>query len=188
NVTKKLAHDLFHNHRQASDEEIKEQLKEILENNDEYKENLQKLNEKDVSFNKFWSNKLYSEAYNDLYNSCDPDDPNSDIFLSLIIKYIFVSNEERTQANAIWTQAVLETIFDKEYLSPKINRNVIDMWIQKLLNPEDNENDTIIQKGPASFCASSPAISEAAIQENYELFSGDDNENDCSSDSNYEED
>ncbi|CAG8771965.1 17616_t:CDS:1, partial [Racocetra fulgida] len=45
----------------ASDEEIKEQLKEILENNDKCKENLQKLNEKDVLFNKFWSNKLYLE-------------------------------------------------------------------------------------------------------------------------------
>ncbi|CAG8820991.1 27207_t:CDS:2, partial [Racocetra persica] len=100
NATKKLAHDLFHNHKLASNKEIKEQLKKILENNDEYKKNLQKLNEKSVSFNKFWSDKLYSE-------------------------------------------------------------------------------DTVLQKGPASSSASSPTISEAAIQENYdELSSGDNNEND----------
>ncbi|CAG8698321.1 2250_t:CDS:1, partial [Dentiscutata heterogama] len=83
------------------------------------------------------------KAYNDLYNPCDPDDPNSETFLSLIIKYVFVSDDECTQANAVWTQAVLETIFDEEYLSPKIDADYVDTWIQKLSNNEkekDNEN------------------------------------------------
>ena len=69
------------------------------------------------------------KAYNDLYNPCDLDDLNSETFLSLIIKYVFVSDDECTQANAVWTQAVLETIFDEEYLSPKIDADYVDTWI-----------------------------------------------------------
>ena len=87
------------------------------------------------------------KVYNDLYNPCDPDDLNSEIFLSLIIKYVFVSDDERTQANAVWTQAVLETIFDEEYLFPKIDTNYVNTWIQKLSNNEkekDNENVCIL--------------------------------------------
>ncbi|KAF0515420.1 chad domain-containing protein: PROVISIONAL [Gigaspora margarita] len=121
------------------------------------------------------------KAYKDLYNSSDLDNPNSDTFLLLIIKYVFVFNKECTQANAIWTQAVLETIFDEEYLLPKIDADVINMWIQKL-NVEGNEDNTVLQKSSASFSA----ISEAAIQKNYEVSSGDGSENDCRSDSNYE--
>jgi hypothetical protein len=65
----------------------------------------------------------------------------------LPIKYVFVSDDERTQANAVWTQAVLETIFDEEYLSPKIDADYVDTWIQKLSNNEkekDNENVCIL--------------------------------------------
>ncbi|KAF0458255.1 chad domain-containing protein: PROVISIONAL [Gigaspora margarita] len=264
NAAKKLAHELFHSHVQISDERIKEQLKEMLESDEECAEQLQKLNDKGVPFNTFWNDKLYSKvvsssnfthmsvaektcnfknkyyefhnnvflklqgnlakksyyirrvkeglwstfginrvkpfsekntkeqmrewkknskkAYKDLYNPSDPDNPNSDTFLLLIIKYVFVSDEERTQANTIWTQAVLETIFDKEYFSPKIDADVVDMWIQKL-NIEGNEDNTVLQKSSASFSA----ISEAAIQENYEVSSSNGGENDRSSDSNYEE-
>ncbi|CAG8726843.1 16345_t:CDS:2, partial [Racocetra persica] len=86
----------------------------MLESDEEYTEQLQKLNDKGVSFNSFWNAKLYSE-------------------------YIFVSDKEHTQANAIWTQAVLETIFDEKYLSPKIDTDFVDIWIQKL-NAKNNEN------------------------------------------------
>ncbi|CAG8725939.1 11151_t:CDS:1, partial [Racocetra persica] len=49
--------------------------------------------------------------------------------------------------------------------------------------------DAVLQKGPASSRTSSLTISKVAIQENYnELSSSDDNKNDHSSDSNYEED
>src|ERR1700752_4179699 len=81
--------------------------------------------------------KNYKKAYNDLYNPCDLDNPNSEIFLSLIIKYVFVSNDECTNANAVWIQAVLETIFDEDYISPKIDADYVDMWIQKLSNNEN---------------------------------------------------
>ena len=57
-----MASDLFHNHEQISDEQIKERLKALLENNKKYSEKLQKLKDKGVSFNKFWSKKLYSEV------------------------------------------------------------------------------------------------------------------------------
>ncbi|CAG8829400.1 13699_t:CDS:2, partial [Racocetra persica] len=87
------------------------------------------------------------QTYKDLYNPSNSDNSNSEIFLSLIIKYVFVSNKEYTQANAIWIQA-----------------------IQKL-NAEDNEDNTVLQKGSASSSASFLAISEAAVQENYDELS-----------------
>ncbi|KAF0476722.1 chad domain-containing protein: PROVISIONAL [Gigaspora margarita] len=211
---------------QISDKRIKEQLKKILESDEECAEQLQKLNDKGVLFNTFWNDKLYSKvvsssnfthmsviektcnfknkyyefhnniflklwgekdtkeqmrewkknskkAYKDLYNPSDLDNPNFATFFSLIIKAPLApfaallgsidSIANTALANAIWTQAVLETIFDEEYLSPKIDADVINVSTSFL------------------------AISEAAIQENYEVSSGDGGENDYSSDSNYEE-
>jgi hypothetical protein len=75
-------------------------------------------------------------AYDDLYSAVDPDDANSDIYISLIIKNVFVSNEEQTDKNAIWTQAILEMIFDEEYLSTKIDSDSIDAWYMKLASNE----------------------------------------------------
>ena len=57
-------------------------------------------------------------AYDDLYSAVDPDDANSDIYISLIIKNVFVSNEEQTDKNAIWTQAILEIIHETEIKPP----------------------------------------------------------------------
>jgi len=75
-------------------------------------------------------------AYDDLYSAVDPDDANSDFYISLIIKNVFVSNEEQTDKNAIWTQAILEMIFDEEYLSTKIDSDSIDAWYMKLASNE----------------------------------------------------
>ncbi|CAG8489902.1 16744_t:CDS:2 [Dentiscutata heterogama] len=111
----------------------------------------------------------------------DPDDLNFETFFSLIIKYVFVSDDEHTQANAVWTQAILETIFDKDYVSPKIDIDYVDMWIQKLTN-----NENIYKLSPAM----SKAKSLNVIQENYNelsLNSANNNENNHNSDSNYEE-
>ena len=47
---------------QISDEQMKERLKKLMENDKECAENLQKLNNKGVSFNKLWNDKLYSEV------------------------------------------------------------------------------------------------------------------------------
>src|ERR1043165_5717474 len=70
------------------------------------------------------------KAYKDLYNPNDPTNPNSDTFLASIVQYVFVSEDEQTHMNAIWTQAILEIIFDEHYLSAKIDSEVIDMWFQ----------------------------------------------------------
>ncbi|CAG8841228.1 9825_t:CDS:1, partial [Racocetra persica] len=74
------------------------------------------------------------KAYEDLYNPNNLTNPNSNTFLALIIQYIFVSKDEQTYINAIWTQAILKIIFDKHYLFAKIDFEVIDIWFQKLLN------------------------------------------------------
>ena len=72
------------------------------------------------------------KAYDDLYLPIDPNDQDSEIILSLIVKGVFVSEEERTQNNATWTQSILEIIFDSNYLSPKIESDSIDRWYEKL--------------------------------------------------------
>lgn len=72
------------------------------------------------------------KAYDDLYSAMEPDNPESEICITLIIKNVFVSDEEQTDKNAIWTQAILEMIFDEEYLSTKIDSDSIDSWYAKL--------------------------------------------------------
>lgn len=72
------------------------------------------------------------KAYNDLYTPIDPNDSNSEMFISMIIKNVFVSTEEQTDKNAVWTQAILEMIFDEEHLSTKIDSDTVDTWYSKL--------------------------------------------------------
>jgi len=72
------------------------------------------------------------KVYEDLYMPSDPDDPSSDTYIALIIKSVFTSEKERTQANAIWTQSVLEGIFDQENHSSKIDSETIDSWTENL--------------------------------------------------------
>jgi hypothetical protein len=73
------------------------------------------------------------KAYEDLYNSINPEIETSDTYLESIIKKVFVSDKEQTQKNAIWCQAILEIIFDEKCLSSKIETNTIDQWYTKLL-------------------------------------------------------
>ena len=81
---------------------------------------------------KSWkSRKTIKQAHDDLYKPSDPNDTNSDTYITLIIKSVF-SQKECTTANCIWTQAVLETIFDENYLSPKIDADIINQWTQRL--------------------------------------------------------
>ena len=75
----------------------------------------------------------------ELYNPSDPDDPNSDTFLMLIIKSVFVAEEECTYINTVWTQVVLEVIFDENHLLSKIESDTVDSWLQKLTNIEEPE-------------------------------------------------
>ncbi|CAG8460086.1 13022_t:CDS:2, partial [Cetraspora pellucida] len=98
-----ICFQLFHSHIQISDERMKKQLKKMLENDEEYAEQLQKLNNKEELWSIFGINrvKLFSkkytkeqirewkknskQVYKDLYNPSDLDNSNSNIFLSLII-------------------------------------------------------------------------------------------------------
>jgi len=78
---------------------------------------------------KAWkTSKEVKAVYGDLYRPSVPDDPSSDLYIALIIKSVFPSEKELTQKNAMWAQAVLESIFDVRYLSTKIDNNVIESW------------------------------------------------------------
>jgi len=78
---------------------------------------------------KAWkTSKEVKAVYGDLYRPSVPDDPSSDLYIALIIKSVFPSEKELTQKNAMWAQAVLESIFDVRYLSTKIDNDVIESW------------------------------------------------------------
>ncbi|CAG8553139.1 13116_t:CDS:2, partial [Racocetra persica] len=129
---KQLSSELFYEHKQISDEEVKKQLKDKLKNDKDCAEQLQYLKEKRFLFDKLWNKKFYSDVsiedskkvYEELYNPSDPNNPNSDTFLALIIKYAFISEDEHTYANTIWTQTVLELIFNENYLLAKLDSDI----------------------------------------------------------------
>ena len=78
---------------------------------------------------KAWkTSKKVKAVYGDLYRPSVPDDSSSDLYIALIIKSVFPSEKELTQKNAVWAQAVLESIFDVRYLSTKIDNDVIESW------------------------------------------------------------
>jgi len=78
---------------------------------------------------KAWkTSKEVKAVYGDLYRPSVPDDPSLDLYIALIIKSVFPSEKELTQKNAVWAQAVLESIFDVRYLSTKIDNDVIESW------------------------------------------------------------
>ncbi|CAI2201196.1 10149_t:CDS:1, partial [Funneliformis geosporum] len=58
---KQLSHKLFHNHETVLDEEMKEILKEILENDKSCNVKLKELEKKDVSYDRLWNKALYSD-------------------------------------------------------------------------------------------------------------------------------
>lgn len=66
-------------------------------------------------------------VHDDLYKPSDPDDESSDTFFTLIFKTVF-AEKELTTDNVIWTQSVLESIFDVEHLSTKVDSDIIDVW------------------------------------------------------------
>jgi len=79
-----------------------------------------------------WKNSEDTKSvYDDLYKLSVPDDESSDTYLTLIIKFAF-SEKKLTQKNAIWGQAVIESIFDVEHLSSKIDTDVVDAWVDAI--------------------------------------------------------
>lgn len=77
-------------------------------------------------------------VHDELYNSSVPDDPSSDTFITIIIKSVF-TNKELTRKNAVWVQAVLETIFDVEHTSSKMETEVIDAWVNAILESHEEQ-------------------------------------------------
>ena len=67
-----------------------------------------------------------------------PDDSRSDTLLTVIIKAVF-SDKELTNENAKWAQSVVETIFDTNHLSLKIDADIIESWTETLT---DTATDT----------------------------------------------
>ncbi|RIA80694.1 hypothetical protein C1645_838252 [Glomus cerebriforme] len=177
---KELVYEIFHEHKQPSDQTMKDRPKEKLENDEYCASRLQKMHKKGVSFDFLWKDKLYSlmltanrskrgyyirkikkslwstfginclkpfeyiwnklkikewkqskttrQAHHDLYSRSDPEDDNSDTYITLIIKSVFTADKEHTDANAMWTQVVLESIFDKNHFSMKIDSEVVETW------------------------------------------------------------
>ena len=64
-------------------------------------------------------------VHDDLYKPSDSDDSSSDTFFTLIIMSVF-SEKELTIDNVIWAQAVLESIFNIDHLSMKIDSDIVD--------------------------------------------------------------
>ena len=86
---------------------------------------------------KDWKNNAnVQKVHEELYSPIDPDDPSSDTYTATIIKCTFTSESERTTANAIWAQSVLEAIFDKTHLSTKIDMEVVDQWTEVLTDTD----------------------------------------------------
>ena len=65
------------------------------------------------------------QVYNDLYKPINPNNPGSDTYVAVIIRSVF-AEKECTMLNTTWTQAVLESIFDTEHLSMKIDNEIIE--------------------------------------------------------------
>ncbi|RIA87491.1 hypothetical protein C1645_827711 [Glomus cerebriforme] len=113
---KELAYEIFHKHKQPSDQTIKDHLKEKLENDEYCTSRLQKMHEKGVSFDLLWEDKLYL-----LMLTANRSKRG---YYIRKIKESLWSTFEHTDANAMWIQAVLESIFDKNHLSTKINSEI----------------------------------------------------------------
>jgi hypothetical protein len=64
-----LAHELFHEHRHITDEQMKERLKAKLESDPYCAAQLKKSEDMGLSYDKLWDTKLYSAVSNILYNT-----------------------------------------------------------------------------------------------------------------------
>ena len=75
------------------------------------------------------------QVHEDLYNLSDPNDPSSEQYIALIVKSVF-AEKDRTHANAIWVQSVLEIIFDKRHLTTKIETDAVESQTEAITDTE----------------------------------------------------
>ena len=87
-------------------------------------------------------NEDVQKVHNDLYAPSNPSDPSSDTYIALIIKSIFTENE-RTNANVIWTQSVLEVIFDQNHISTKIDADIVETWTKTFIDEADEADESV---------------------------------------------
>ena len=59
-MVRKLANDLFYEHQNLSDMELKDHLKQKMDDDEYCANKLQRMYDSGVSFDKFWDEKLYS--------------------------------------------------------------------------------------------------------------------------------
>jgi hypothetical protein len=78
------------------------------------------------------------KVHEDLYSPSNPDDPSSDMYVAVIIKSVF-TEKEQMQENVIWAMSVLETIFDENHLSTKIDADVIESWKESVLKNKEQK-------------------------------------------------
>ncbi|CAG8803791.1 552_t:CDS:2, partial [Racocetra persica] len=161
---RQLLSELFHEHKQISDEKIKKQLKDKLKNDKDCAEQLQYLKEKKFSFDKLWNENFYSDilsanhvkkgyyvrqikeglwedskkVYEELYNPSDPNNPNSDTFLALIIKYAFISEDELGSLDSIDVDNHYENLPDSDSESHLSNNSIED-------NDSNNNYDPVFK-------------------------------------------
>ena len=79
------------------------------------------------------------QVYNDLYKPIDPNDPSFDTYVAVIVRSVF-AEKECMMLNATWTQAVLESIFDMEHLSTKIDNEIVEKWMERLSKNDSSSN------------------------------------------------
>ncbi|CAG8626635.1 12372_t:CDS:2 [Funneliformis caledonium] len=123
-------YQLFHEHKQLTDDKLKVHLKAKLDGDEYCTNQLQKLKDNDINYNDLWDEKLYSAllkanrikkgdnwfkkqikdwktskevkaVYDDLYCPSNPNDLSSDTYIVLIIKSAFVSDKELMRENAV---------------------------------------------------------------------------------------
>ena len=63
------------------------------------------------------------------------------MYVAKIIKETFTKNE-RTELNTLWIQAVLKIIFDSNYLSPKLNIDIINKCFEMLKKGQEQEENS----------------------------------------------
>ena len=88
-------------------------------------------------------NEDVQKVHDDLYASSNPSDQSSDTYIALIIKSVFTSENERTNANVIWTQSVLEVIFDQNHISTKIDADIVETWTKTVTDEADEADESV---------------------------------------------
>ncbi|PKC08056.1 hypothetical protein RhiirA5_417405 [Rhizophagus irregularis] len=199
-VVRKLAYEIFHEHKQVTKEQMKTRIKEKLDADEQCVSILQKSEVKGLTFDKLWNKKIKTallgairskrgyyvrrvknglwsifginrikpfrdnftkhqmkewkqhpntqKVYEDLYKSSDAENEDADTYLTLIIKSVFTSEKERTTSNGVWVQSVLETIFDINHPSAKIDTDVVDTWTGTEMDSNGDNADESAEYSP----------------------------------------